>query len=83
MAQRQSTQNIYKKENISSEKKKKRWTRFFEAYTVNFNDIHFMAINPEVKGSKCGNVDDSQAVGLPRFKWQSSIFIVSNCRPGS
>jgi hypothetical protein len=29
-----------------------------------------MTFNPEVKSSKCGSVDDAQAVGLPEFKWQ-------------
>ena len=56
---------------------------FRAAYTVNFNDSHFMTIDPEEKGSKCGSVDDAQAVRLPRFKWQSSIFIESNFRPRS
>jgi hypothetical protein len=56
---------------------------YFLAYTVNFNDTHFMTINPEEKSSKCGSVDNAQAVRLSWFKWQSSILIESNFRPRS
>jgi hypothetical protein len=51
-----------------------------ETYAVDFNNGHVVTINPEIEGSKCGRVDDSQAVGLSWLEGQCGVLVESNCR---
>ena len=55
MTRRQSTKK--RKENQLQKKKKEK--RGEGAYTVDFNDAHFMTINPEKKSSKSRSVDNT------------------------
>ena len=49
---------------------------FIRIYTIDFNDLHSMALEPDVLASECTYIDDSEHVRLPRLDCSGKILAV-------
>jgi hypothetical protein len=46
-----------------------------KTHSIDFNNAHVVSIDPEKEHCKCTSVDNSQTVGFPRNKIQSSVLV--------
>jgi hypothetical protein len=45
-------------------------------YTLNFNDVHGVVVNGEDKHGQRGHVDETNTVGLSRYKVEGRVGVV-------